>query len=251
MRRELLVVLGKCGEDKKQLIRNQGITFTVSDGKNFDSLIGSIINIEKVMGIVSADGSSMLIGCILIEPLENINTDIFTRIEMLLSEIDITVVQEEEFDLNKIEIPNAISIFKEGGMESFLKGRFEEIARKRGKIEVNLTSFGFSYGIPENLNFMFDARYLTNPSINLGEDGRDPEVAKSILSTPMGNGFVPTVYGFLIRMIISSTGPIKINVGIGCSAGRQRSVVCVEEVFRRFKNTGNVKLTKSHRDIEK
>jgi RNase adaptor protein for sRNA GlmZ degradation len=111
-------------------------------------------------------------------------------------------------------------------------------------VKITLISFGFKYGIP-NANYYFDVGFVKNPA---REDQwgffSEPtdEMRKFVLQQDK-------VKQFLIHIIplIEFLATIDQNqvIAFGCSAGRHRSSILVDEIFKRLTN---IKIEVVHRD---
>jgi UPF0042 nucleotide-binding protein len=116
-------------------------------------------------------------------------------------------------------------------------------------------SFGFKFGVPQSLDLLFDARFLQNPYFvpalkDLG--GTDPRVYDFVMmheETLEFLGHLRTLLDFLIPRYIKE-GRTYLAIGIGCTGGRHRSPVIVEELARYFKEVHNISINLIHRDLE-
>lgn len=123
------------------------------------------------------------------------------------------------------------------------------------KIVVNIISFGFKYGVPYDIDLLFDVRFLPNPNFvsNLKTmTGRDKEVADYLVSTPQTINFLENFYRFIDFLMsqYEQEGRYYLNIGIGCTGGRHRSVFIAETLSQHINGIG-FDITISHRDIER
>jgi UPF0042 nucleotide-binding protein len=124
-----------------------------------------------------------------------------------------------------------------------------------GTMSVAVISFGFRYGLPVQCDLVFDARFLPNPFYVpkfKGMTGSAPAVADFVLSNADGREFVARVMdllGFLIPRFMAE-GKVYLNVGIGCTGGRHRSVAIAEELKQRLTESGVAAVCR-HRDIDR
>lgn len=128
------------------------------------------------------------------------------------------------------------------------------ISRKKTKdITVALISFGFKYGAPQNIDLLFDVRFLPNPFFvpALKDlDGRDKRVADYVLKQKETREFLKKVedlLSFLIPLYVKE-GKSYLSVGIGCTGGRHRSPAVVEKIASAVKEA-YTELNVIHRDI--
>lgn len=131
---------------------------------------------------------------------------------------------------------------------------FLEKERDKG-IVVNIISFGYKYGVPYDVDLLFDVRFLPNPNFvsNLKSmTGRDREVADYLISIPQTIHFMGNFYAFIDFLMpqYEQEGRYYLNIGIGCTGGRHRSVFIAETLSQHIKSIG-FDITISHRDIER
>jgi UPF0042 nucleotide-binding protein len=96
------------------------------------------------------------------------------------------------------------------------------------RLAVTVVAFGFKYGIPVDLDMLFDVRFLRNP--NYVESlrpltGADPAVAEYIETDPGTRPFLDRLFDmmdFLMPRFVAE-GKSQIAIGIGCTGGRHRS----------------------------
>ena len=122
-------------------------------------------------------------------------------------------------------------------------------------IRINFLSFGFKHGIPADCDLVIDARFLPNPFFvaELKEhDGLDPKVSEYVLKNPLCEEFLAR-YTELLQFLIPTYidgGKAYLNIGIGCTGGKHRSVAIAEELGKRFSNPRYF-ISAKHRDRTK
>lgn len=130
------------------------------------------------------------------------------------------------------------------------------LERERAKkIIVNVISFGFKYGVPYDIDMLFDIRFLPNPNFISSLKpltGKDKEVEEYLFSTPQTTLFLEKLFQFIDFLMSQYTqeGRYYLNIGIGCTGGRHRSVFVAEALERHMKGMG-FETTLRHRDIER
>ena len=134
-----------------------------------------------------------------------------------------------------------------------LKAIIQERYGGTGKLAVTLVSFGFKHGLPLELNHVFDVRFLPNPYFEptlTHLDGRDPLVASYVLG-PDGLELVRQIEGILRFSLpqFQKEGKLYVTICVGCTGGRHRSVVIVEELRRRLGAAWDILVR--HRDIDR
>jgi UPF0042 nucleotide-binding protein len=127
------------------------------------------------------------------------------------------------------------------------------LAQDKDFMTVVLISFGFKFGAPQNLDLLFDVRFLPNPHFipelkNL--KGTDKKVADFVLKNNLANVYIKKIKNlidFLIPNYIKE-GKTYLTIGIGCTGGNHRSPAIVEKLAKIIKKHP-VKLNIVHRDI--
>jgi UPF0042 nucleotide-binding protein len=120
-------------------------------------------------------------------------------------------------------------------------------------LAVSLISFGFKYGVPQNIDLLFDVRFLPNPHFIPGLrelTGKDKKVSDHVFSHEVTKQFMKKIKGllaFLIPQYIRE-GKTYISIAFGCTGGRHRSPAIVEEVAT-FMAKKNLDRNVIHRDI--
>ncbi|HEY5585513.1 MAG TPA: RNase adapter RapZ [Ruminiclostridium sp.] len=135
-----------------------------------------------------------------------------------------------------------------------INGIFLEGKTFKGII-INIVSFGFKYGIPTDCDLVFDVRFIPNPyyiaPMKL-KNGKDNMVKEFVLNASETKGFLSKLddmLDFLIPNYIKE-GKSQLDIGIGCTGGRHRSVAIADEVFKRLEEKMH-RVIIEHRDIEK
>ncbi len=130
---------------------------------------------------------------------------------------------------------------------------FKEAA-KPDTMSVSLVSFGYKYGIPVDADLVIDTRFLPNPHYVerlRPSTGNDPEVTRFVLKSTVTQKFLRKYFGllkFLIPYYIRE-GKSYLTIAVGCTGGRHRSVIIVNELKKFLKKKYPVKT--QYRDIEK
>ena len=123
------------------------------------------------------------------------------------------------------------------------------------EMTVHLQSFAYRYGIPLESDLVMDVRFLPNPHF-VPElkpfSGLEPGVRSYVLGKPETGLFLDK-FRDLLDFLVSGyrrEGKTYVTVSIGCTGGRHRSVVIVEEL-RHFFEGKKIQLKVTHRDMEK
>ena len=116
-----------------------------------------------------------------------------------------------------------------------------------------LESFAFKRGIPQDVDFVFDARNLPNPHWVDGlrsQTGLDSDVQKWLENDQTVNSMYSDIEKFLLSWLpqFRDSQRSYVTVGIGCTGGRHRSVYLVERLKGRFETRFERVIT-HHRDL--
>lgn len=110
-------------------------------------------------------------------------------------------------------------------------------------LQISIISFGYKYGIPENVDIIMDVRFIPNPFYNeelKDFSGKDKEVINYVLSREETKKFLrlfEKMLDFLIPNYIAE-GKSYLSIGIGCTGGKHRSVVISEKIYDYLKLGG-------------
>lgn len=127
------------------------------------------------------------------------------------------------------------------------------------QMRVTLLSFGYSFGNPYEADLLLDVRFLPNPYFveELKRlKGEDPKVRDYVLQWEETREFLSRVHAFISFLIplYEREGKTHLTIGVGCTGGRHRSVVIVNELAEMLKESlteRGTRLSVRHRDAEK
>lgn len=118
---------------------------------------------------------------------------------------------------------------------------------------VVLISFGFKLGTPQNIDLLFDARFLPNPNfiprLKLLK-GTDKAVSDYVFKHQTAKAYVKKIkelIDFLIPLYVKE-GRSYLTIGIGCTGGNHRSPAIVEKLKGYIKKHP-IDLSIVHRDL--
>jgi UPF0042 nucleotide-binding protein len=131
--------------------------------------------------------------------------------------------------------------------------RMSRDGNKRTDMVVNLVSFGFKNGVPEDADLVFDVRCLPNPHFvdSLRPlTGRDRGVIRYMQRYPQTQDFIDKLTSFLKFSLPQyvQEGKSYLTVAIGCTGGRHRSVMIAEALKKSLVGVKGVRLRVKHRD---
>ena len=127
----------------------------------------------------------------------------------------------------------------------------------KGSKELVLTfeSFGFKYGVPKDIDFVFDARFLPNPHWEpqlRPLTGIDLPVKEYLSSEPLVNKYIFQINNFISTWLphLERNNRSYLTIAIGCTGGKHRSVYIAETLAYQFKSKDkNIRVR--HREMAK
>lgn len=130
----------------------------------------------------------------------------------------------------------------------------EAFAENSNSLKVNVTSFGFKYGLPADADLVVDARFIPNPHWQdelRAKTGNDKEVSDYVLAQP---GVEDFIYNYVAALQVVLDGYRKENkrfatVAVGCTGGKHRSVAIANEISNRLSSLADVTVSVQHRDL--
>jgi UPF0042 nucleotide-binding protein len=125
--------------------------------------------------------------------------------------------------------------------------------RENKPFRIVVQSFGYKYGMPQEADFVFDARFIPNPFYVPGLrdlSGRDAEVREYVLGQEESQFFLDETQMLIERLKPSfiREGKPMLNIAFGCTGGRHRSVSMAIELADRLTAAGE-NVTLRHREI--
>ena len=120
-------------------------------------------------------------------------------------------------------------------------------------MSINVVSFGFKYGLPQEADIVFDVRCLPNPFYvpELKEKtGLDQEVVDYVMKFPESQELLRRIESFLeyALPLYVKEGKSQLMIAIGCTGGKHRSVCIAKELYEFVSKKGYA-ATLSHRDM--
>jgi UPF0042 nucleotide-binding protein len=135
-----------------------------------------------------------------------------------------------------------------------IREAFSEAPPEQG-LQISLLSFGFKYGAPRDADLVLDVRFLPNPHW-VDElrplPGSDDRVIRYVKEQRMYREFMRrlrSLLGYIVPGYVAE-GKAYLTVAVGCTGGRHRSVVVVDELARFFGDRG-IPVSVEHRDLER
>lgn len=124
------------------------------------------------------------------------------------------------------------------------------------RLGVTLVAFGFKYGLPTDLDMLFDVRFLRNPNYEetlAPLTGENAAVAAFIENDPSLEPFLvkaSDLVDFLLPRYLEE-GKSQLTIGVGCTGGRHRSVYVARRMLERLQTDGRLELAFEARDVRR
>ena len=124
-----------------------------------------------------------------------------------------------------------------------LQKRFRNGQVGMRSLRVFVLSFGFKHGLPKDVDYVFDLRFLPNPyfvSELKSKSGLEQDVADYVFATPKAREFLGKLQDllFFILPLMEAEGRYRLTIAFGCTGGHHRSVAVAEAIGRALKQAG-------------
>jgi len=123
------------------------------------------------------------------------------------------------------------------------------------RLVINLTSFGYRYGLPPDADIVLDVRFLPNPYFvedlkNI--DGNNPRVEDYVMGWEESATFLQELFKLMEFLIplYEKEGKSSLNIALGCTGGKHRSVVMANRIGGYF-SARNFLVNIQHRDVHR
>ncbi len=123
------------------------------------------------------------------------------------------------------------------------------------RISLSILTFGFKYGVPYEIDMLFDVRFLRNPHFVADLkplSGEDPRIRTYVLDDPEAGKFLVhlgDLFSFLLPLFERERRSY-LTIGVGCTGGRHRSVAIARELQVHLSHLGyNAPVV--HRDLHR
>ncbi len=132
---------------------------------------------------------------------------------------------------------------------------FYKASDRDADMAITLISFGYKFGIPQNIDLLFDVRFIPNPHFvpALRDlNGVDSAIQDFVFCNTSSNEFMEktsALLDFLIPQYIEE-GKAYLTIGFGCTGGKHRSPAIVERVAQHIRMKTGMEPIIIHRDME-
>ena len=125
----------------------------------------------------------------------------------------------------------------------------------QGGMPVNVTSFGFKYGLPLEADLVCDVRFMPNPFYIEDlrhQTGLDKPVSDYVFSFPQTLDFLKRLESLLSLCLplYAEEGKTSLSIAVGCTGGHHRSVA-VAHALTDFVRAQGYPVLENHRDMNR
>ncbi|MGD8534322.1 MAG: RNase adapter RapZ [Candidatus Aminicenantes bacterium] len=157
---------------------------------------------------------------------------------------DVKRLADEVVDTSETDITQ----LKEQLTRRFLKKKIE-------KLQIQVVSFGYKYGVPLESDLLFDTRFLINPFYVdelRDKTGKDIQVKEYVLGEKETKKYLQELKRFMDYLLprFVSEGKSHLTISVGCTGGKHRSVLIAEELKNHLKKR-DFSARIYHRDLYK
>lgn len=126
---------------------------------------------------------------------------------------------------------------------------------EKGKMMVNIISFGFKHGLPLEADLVFDVRFMPNPFYIEDlrpQTGLDQDVADYVFSFQQTKDYLKRLEDLLSFSLplYAEEGKTALVIAVGCTGGHHRSVA-VSHALAEFVRQLGYPVSESHRDMSR
>ena len=139
-------------------------------------------------------------------------------------------------------------------LRSELLRLFDTRGEKAG-MTVNVTSFGFKYGLPMEADLVMDVRFMPNPyyiEALRPKTGLDRDVYEYVFKFQQTKDFMKRLEDLLAFTLplYAEEGKTSLTIAVGCTGGHHRSVA-VTHALTAFIRQQGYSVTENHRDMSR
>lgn len=144
------------------------------------------------------------------------------------------------------------SLLSTAQLRSELLRLFDTRGEKAG-MTVNVTSFGFKYGLPMEADLVMDVRFMPNPyyiETLRPKTGLDRDVYEYVFKFQQTQDFMKRLEDLLafVLPLYAEEGKTSLTLAVGCTGGHHRSVA-VTHALTEFIHQQGYPVTENHRDL--
>lgn len=166
------------------------------------------------------------------------------------------VINKEREMLSELRTRADYHIDTTGMKVSEFNGEMDKIfAESRGSsaFAINIISFGYKHGIPQDTDLVFDMRFIPNPFYVQSLKhltGKNKKVSQYVMKHEVTKQFIVQLDQMIntIAPCYKKEGKYHLNIAFGCTGGQHRSVAMAIEMANRFRKEG-YRVTLEHREL--
>lgn len=127
--------------------------------------------------------------------------------------------------------------------------------RRSTGMQISVVSFGYKYGLPVDVDIVWDVRFMPNPNYKRRlreKTGRDAPVRRYVMATQQAQQLGRKFFGLVAESLpyYIEEGKSYLTIAIGCTGGRHRSVV-LADALRDYLVQHGFKVRVHHRDVDR
>jgi UPF0042 nucleotide-binding protein len=124
------------------------------------------------------------------------------------------------------------------------------------RLNIQLISFGYKFGVPLEADLVFDVRFMQNPYYipELRQQSGLTDATRSyVLAQPAAQEFLDRVEGFLDFAIPNyvAEGKTRLTIGLGCTGGYHRSIALAEALATWLRERDFGPVAVFHRELDR
>ncbi len=105
----------------------------------------------------------------------------------------------------------------------------------KGAMNLNVISFGFKFGLPEEADLLFDVRCLPNPFYQpelRHKTGNDQAVFDFVMQHPEAQAFLDKINALIETSLplYVKEGKSQLTIAVGCTGGKHRSITFARQI---------------------
>jgi RNase adapter protein RapZ len=122
------------------------------------------------------------------------------------------------------------------------------------RVDVEVVSFGFKFGVPLEADLVFDVRFLPNPNYvpELRDlTGADEPVKRFLNALPITAPFFERLFSLLDFLIplYCEEGKSRLTIAIGCTGGQHRSIYVADRLAAHLRKLPGIAVSVTKRDV--
>ncbi len=130
----------------------------------------------------------------------------------------------------------------------------EQFCKKQPRLLVQLLSFSYRHGVPDEADIVFDARFLKNPFYEndlKSLTGKDQPVKEYLESDHLWGDYFQACLRLLHQSLLGfkKRGRAYVTIAAGCTGGQHRSVFMIETLAQNLQSNDLV-LKVKHRELD-